>query len=474
MLQNRTFPLKSSNIFLKTAIQIFVSSLILLFTISSCKKESVSTSNAFLFTSADSLHFDTVFTGTLSPTQSFKIFNPNASPITIRSIHLGGGPSSPFKINVNGMSASGFSNIQIAANDSIYVFVSLNVNANAQSLPFIVQDSILIDFSSFPRSVYLDGYGQNAFYLNNASITKDTTWDNKLPVVINGPLIINENATLTILKGVQVYCHADAAVQVFGRLRVYGEPGDSMEVNFRGDRLDEPYNKHPGSWPGLVFHTSSSENELYYTNINYAVTGIEVQAHSGNDYKLKLFQCKVQNILGEGIKAVNTSLYAQNCLITNCGGNNLSLSAGNYDLIHCTFASYSTQILNHLQPIIWITDLENGRVVTTRATFTNCIIYGESGLFEDEIALQKTGNEFQVSFTNCLFKGSGNAAAKYVDCIQNADPYFTEVNKEDNQFDFHLSMGSPCIDAGKPTVILNDLEADSRTNLPDIGCYESK
>ncbi len=435
----------------------------------------ISGSGVILFTSADSLHFDTVFTGTQTPTQSFKIYNPNSAPLLINRIILSGSLSSPFKINVNGMAAPGFSNIQIAANDSIYVFVSLSVDANAQLLPFIVQDSILIDYSGSTTLVFLDGFGQNARHLNNATITKDTTWQNDLPVLINGPLIIKENVTLTMLKGVQVFCHANAAINVYGTLITLGERDDSMQVNFNGDRLDFPYNQFPGSWPGIIFHPSSTNNELYSTNINNADKALDVREHGAGGYKLKLFQCKIQNALHEGIKAAKTSLYAENSLVTNCGSNNISLSAGTFDFTHCTLAGYSTRILNRLQPLLFITDnVENGQAAATFSNFTNCIIYGESGYFEDEIDLQRSGSNFQINFLNCLFKGSGDSEAQFVDCIQNADPYFNEINNEENQFDFHLAIGSPCIDAGKPTMVLSDLEGNSRTGLPDIGCYETK
>ncbi|HXL57670.1 MAG TPA: hypothetical protein VN958_15520, partial [Chitinophagaceae bacterium] len=95
----------------------------------SCKKESFITStDALLFTSADTLHFDTIFTGTGSITQSFKIYNPNDQKLLLSRIEIAGGNTSVFKLNVDGAPGTSFSNIEIAPNDSIYVFVAASIN----------------------------------------------------------------------------------------------------------------------------------------------------------------------------------------------------------------------------------------------------------------------------------------------------------------------------------------------------------
>src|ERR1019366_7688683 len=109
----------------------------------SCRKESFITSpQANLSTSADTLMYDTVFTTVGSITQSFKIFNTNNQKLHLSQVKLFGGDSSAFKINVDGTSASEVSDIVINANDSIYVFVQVNVNPNSANLPFLIRDSI--------------------------------------------------------------------------------------------------------------------------------------------------------------------------------------------------------------------------------------------------------------------------------------------------------------------------------------------
>ena len=108
-----------------------------------CKKESfITSSEAQITITVDSLKYDTVFTTAGSITQSFKIINENDQKLRISSLKLMGGNSSAYKINADGFIGPEVNNLEIAANDSIYVFVSVIIDQNASNLPFIIRDSI--------------------------------------------------------------------------------------------------------------------------------------------------------------------------------------------------------------------------------------------------------------------------------------------------------------------------------------------
>src|SRR5215210_6413864 len=93
---------------------IFVTAII----VCSCKKDSfISSPQALLGLSTDSLTFDTVFTSVGSITKSFKIFNLNNQKLQLSKVKLLGSISSSFKINVDGTAATEVNNIDIAAND---------------------------------------------------------------------------------------------------------------------------------------------------------------------------------------------------------------------------------------------------------------------------------------------------------------------------------------------------------------------
>ena len=180
------------------------------FMISSCSKTSFITSgDASVSFSEDSLHFDTVFTTTGSVTQLFKIFNLNDQKLKLTAVQLIGGNTSAFKMNVDGASGTNFSNIDLEPNDSIYVFVTVSVNPTSANLPFIIQDSILVSYNGNNHFIQLDAYGQNAKFLRHQRITTDTTWTNELPFVILDSISIDESVSLTINPGCKIYHHAN-------------------------------------------------------------------------------------------------------------------------------------------------------------------------------------------------------------------------------------------------------------------------
>src|SRR5450631_394219 len=92
----------------------------------SCQKDSFITSKGALVSfSSDTLFFDTVFTSTGSVTQSVKIFNNNNQKLRLSDLKLMGGAQSYFSINIDGSPGPEQSNIEIEANDSLYIFVAV-------------------------------------------------------------------------------------------------------------------------------------------------------------------------------------------------------------------------------------------------------------------------------------------------------------------------------------------------------------
>ena len=172
----------------------------------SCKKDSFITSkDARLSTSADSLKFDTVFTVTGSITKSFKILNNNDQKLLLSKIKLSGGLLSPYKMNVNGLAVAEAKNIEIAGNDSIYVFVTITVNPTTANLPFILSDSIAINYNGLTKFVQLEAFGQNAVFIRNGLVTGNVTFTNNLPYVILGGLQISNDASLIINAGINLH-----------------------------------------------------------------------------------------------------------------------------------------------------------------------------------------------------------------------------------------------------------------------------
>jgi hypothetical protein len=387
-----------------------------------------------------------------------------------------GGDSSPYKININGTPTYELQQIELAANDSIYVFVTVTIHPNATDIPFLVKDSILFNWNGNTKFVQLEAYGQNAHYIRDGNIITDTTWTADLPFVIIGGLTIEPSASLTLEAGCKLFFHADAALQISGRMIASGT--SINPVVFSGDRLDEYYRNLPGSWPGMSFSSSSQGNRLSYSLIKNAYRAID----SKEGAELWLKQCLIDNAWDAGIYSNNSSILAENCLISNCGKNIRLMKGGNYDFIHCTLASYSTDYLFHQYPVAEISDadIESGISGTSplTANFTNCIFWGETGMVDNEIITNKRGNNFEMNLMNCLIRASTDPTnVMFTGVIRNQDPKFDSIDRGNGYFDFHTNNfpDAAGIDKGIATPLLVDLDGENRNNgLPDLGCYEKQ
>jgi hypothetical protein len=449
----------------------------------SCKKDSFITSEfAQLTITADTLKYDTVFTTTGSITKSFKIINENSQKLRLSKVKLMGGAGSAYKMNIDGAATTEVNNLDIEANDSIYVFISVTINPNAANLPFIVSDSIQVNYNGNTRYVQLQAYGQNANFLSNRIITGNVVWTNNLPYVILGSIRVDTTASLTIQPGCRIYSHATAPFIVDGTLTVNGTYTNN--VIFTGDRLDEDYKDLPASWPGIYFRGSSKDNVLTYAVVKNAYQAIVTEKPSINaNPKLVLHQCIVDNAYDVGIYCVNSSLLADNSLISNCGSNIVLSYGGVYNFTHCTVAAYSTNYIIPKNPVLYLNNFSNHAGVTLtadlNAVFRNNIFWSDGGIVDNEVVVSKQGaNLFTVLFEKNIYRVVNDPTnSTLTGNIVNGDPSFDSIDISKKIFDFRITKnaGAPGLDAGVLTGFPKDLDDNNRNiGLPDLGCYEKQ
>ena len=462
------------------AYGILVISFLLLFF--SCKKESFITSpDARVTITADTLKYDTVFVSSGSVYQTFKIINENNQKLRLSSVKLMG-TASLYQINVDGIPGPQVNNIEIESNDSLYVFVQVNINQNANNLPFIVRDSIQISYNGKNRLVQLEAWGQNAHFFRNKKITVNETWNNDLPYVILGSLTIDTNKTFIINKGCRIYVHADAPIIVDGSIQVNGQKDTIDRVYFRGDRLDDPYRDFPAGWPGIFFRGASKDNIFTYAVIKNAYQAIASQDLPVNaNPKITLNETIIDNAYDAGIIAINSSVRARNCLISNCGKNIFLVKGGDYQFTHCTVVTYANRFIDHRDQVLLVSNFITVNNVPVSANlnalFRNCIFWGENGLVDNEVVVAKNGNTtFNVNFDYNLWKvqtAPTNITSNQI--INNQNPEFDSVNTSRNYYDFRLKTGSPAINKGANAGVTIDLDGKPRpVGLPDLGCFEKQ
>lgn len=448
-----------------------------LLSIVSCKKDpSITDSSSILTFSTDTVFFDTVFTSVGSTTQSFKVHNPQKKKMVISKVFLAGGSQSNFRINIDGTAAMLLQDVEITANDSMFIFVEVTIDPNNVNTPLVVIDSIVFETNENAQSVKLVAWGQDAHFYKGEILGCDTVWKNDKPHVIYNSVLIDSLCKLTIEAGTQIYSHYQSRIFVQGTILVKGTLENP--VIFKADRLEEFYDDLPGQWDGIHILKESFDNKIEYAVIQNAVVGIRVDSFSVNiNPKLVVQNTIIKNIESSGILGLTASIYADNCLIIHCGEHIAQLDiGGSYLFNHCTFANYSSDIISHKKPSIRLNNfyLYDGTryVADLYTTFTNCIIYGNS---DEEIETDKDPDGlgiFENNFSNSILK-TQLTELNLTDCHKNSDPKFKDPgNLELSTRDYHIDTLSVAFKGGKYINIDFDLEGKPRSSMPTIGCYE--
>jgi hypothetical protein len=474
-----------------------LAAVVFIFAYSSCKKETILSSGGQLKFSADTVTFDTVFTSLGSFTTSVKIYNPQNQKVNISSIRLEHGSASYFHLNVNGFEGNDVKNLELAANDSLYVFATVKIDPNDNLTPFVIEDKLIATLNGKEYTIPFIAYGQNANYVVD-SVLKTQTWDDPKPYVIMGQYaFVDEGQTLTIPKGCRVYVHGTSRLYVDGTLKVMGTVTDS--VVFQGDRLDRKYfgNKgYPGEWGGIYFTGNSHNNELHHailrncgssTKIGNSVAAnaaiqVNYDTNKYQGYTLRMYHTVIENSIGNGILSFTGKVYAENCLVHTTGGQALLAHiGGDYDFRNCTFANYGTREISHIDnPTVAILNYYeisegNFAIGELKCNMTNTVVYGslENELVVDRI--DRPDAPVAVKFTSCLVK-TKDGLPSYVTqdhCIVN--PENTKVFADVDHKNYYPAAGSPLIDRGVNVPgITDDLDSKPRTGIFDIGAYESK
>lgn len=365
--------------------------------------------------SADTVRFDTVFTGVASASAEFMIYNPNDVGLRFDAL-MGSGQASPFRMNLDGEGGTVITGLEIPAGDSLFCFVSVNITSTDQVELFNAFDSIrFVLESGVVESVFLSAHGQNAVRLNGKRIEADETLDSRLPYIIFDSLYVADGATLTLAPGTRLYFHQNAVLDVAGTLIAQGTK-DSMIV-MRGDRLDDllpgiPYDVLSGQWGGIRLRCGSYGNRLEWCDVHGGNWGIFADSADAEQTKLSIVSSIIHNVNLNGIEAVGCRIEAANSQITNAGVSCVDITGGWSEFTFCTIAGFS--LWNAGSQAVVLTDwYGKGSVPFLGASFRNCII---TGLHETEFVTLFTDSVAKTapySVSNSLLMVRDTTDARY-------------------------------------------------------------
>jgi hypothetical protein len=471
-----------------------------------CQKEKFTTDPTDrLEFSTDTLRFDTVFTQLGSATRFFKIYNRHKESIRISRIYLENGEASRFNLNIDGISGDAQQDLEIAPNDSMYVFAEVTVNPNDLASPFVITENIVFETNGNVQKVVLEAWGQNAIYLPSrfgaggvagyGCNGQEWVWDDSLPYVIYGILVI-DSCTVRIPAGARVYVHGglgkfvdddgitqrynDGFIAFSGQGKLLVEGTLERPVIFEGDRLEPEFDQEAGQWTGIWLQSGTTGHRIENCIIRNSIIG--VRADSAVDVQLRSTQ--IYNTASSGLIGIHASISAENCLFHTNTGFGIQLEyGGNYDFKYCTVASYGVdgEALRMGNALCLDEQCNNFVWNKLNARFLNCILFGARS---DQITLfDRLGDpaQFDYQLQNCIVRVRDLLdEGAYPDFLQHCQPCINADGQDTlfvdvSRYNFRLdTIGSIANRYAVPSPgIDRDLDGKMRDALnPDAGCFE--
>ncbi|MEM6398478.1 MAG: hypothetical protein AAF741_19165 [Bacteroidota bacterium] len=309
--------------------------------------------------SVDTLLFDTVFTARGSATRSFRVYNRSEEAIQIDRISVAGTTGVEYTFNVDGRQGPEVTDAVIWAEDSIWVFVEVEVDPTdpVNVSPFVAEDQIVFETGDNRAEVILQAFGQNAIYLGERSGIAGITcnggteiWDSELPYVIRGRFVI-DNCVLQVPEGRRIYITGgiarDEDIGIFNdgvlivnsnaSLQILGTREDPVII--QTDRLEPRFQEEVGQYRGIFLVPESQNNIISHAQLLHGIEGLVVDSLAEVDIDNSI----IAYTAGAALRGKNARVTARNSIFhSNFGDAILFIQGVRLDMDHCTVASYGS------------------------------------------------------------------------------------------------------------------------------------
>lgn len=463
---------------------LFFPALCCFFLMSSCVDDEQFTADrsAQLSFSQDTVSFDTVFSGITSRTERVRIYNKNNKGLRIARIALESGGASGFMMNVDGQNGVSLNDVQVLKEDSVFLFVKVNVPVSSSMKPTKISDTVILTLESgVQQKVVLEAFGQNMQALNGEVLKGDNVLTaDELPYVIYDSLVVSEGASLRIKEGTTLYFHNGASLIVHGTLDVEGT--QDKPVTLRGDRLDKmfpylPYDRLENQWGGIYMSSSCKGCNINYADIHSGNYGIVCDGIEG---KVNITNSVIHNVAGYGLYLKDCESLVANTQVSNSKYDCVGIYGGKADFYHCTFAQFYPWKADRGNALYVSNYIGEEEHLIESVNFYNCFV---TGYADDEVYGKPGEKPLNLNFHHCVLLTDVSDETYFHDCIGESKDADTYKEKNFKTFDTHaylydFRLDSASVARGKGSTAYStsypiDRFGVSRGEKPDAGCYQS-
>lgn len=397
--------------------------------------------------------------GDRSETYVLRLYNRSKDNVLIDQILLEGGENAHYSLNIDGVATPSLMNIQLAAKDSLFIFVSFLCDHTMLESTMEVTDRITLRVGSMTKSTVLSTHVMNYNILDNVTISRNTSLTSTIPYRIYGELNIPEGTTLTIAPSATLYMAPKSRIEVYGELIAEGTNDERITIH--SDRLSSFYNDVPSQWDWICINKSAHAS-LKNVEISNAKNAIQVDSTAS----LWLNSCILRDAGASMVYSNNGDIHVYNSLLYNSGGSLIEAQGGNVECIHSTLSGHFSWDYRKLSAVRLMpsSDGSFGSLL-----LANSIIEGNQ---KDELECESES----LLVDHCAIKlekfKSIADDKRFVEVISTDNIKFNNVKKHD----FHLKSDSEALNKANPTYVdecPSDLDGNSRnTATPTIGAFE--
>lgn len=444
--------------------------------------------------SQDTLDVGLLLAGNSSQTYGLKLYNRNSDEIRLTSIVLRNPQTSGFRMNVDGMNGTSFTNpdlLRIASGDSLFLFVEATFASGSGRSH---TDYIDVTCNGKTQSIVLTGECREVEIWRAKTIGTDFTVTSGSEFQIFDSLVVAEGATLTLEDSVVLYLHDKADIHLYGTLICEGTP--ERPVILRGDRTDNmfvnlSYDGLPAQWGNLYVHSSSSGNVWNRADIHGMTDGIRIEAGKidtaligDEEQRITFRHCRISLSDSTLIRAVGAQCRMEGCLLSNAGGALLDIQGGAWEIDHCTLANYCYTAWVNV-PALCLTNLRDYPL--WRCNVSNTLVWSKhcnpdvsSTASDVQLVYQEfispdgiqSDSIFNYRFDHCLLAANGYDDKDFISTVWAQDPLYILLDDDNYTYDFRLQAESPAVGAATGSPLATDLDNHPWASKPAIGCYE--